>query len=172
MLKRPHTKKKFFILFAAVILVFLGAFGSTVKYYTQSSCNSDRTNIIQLMAFVNRAEESVKQKGQEAFNDFRDKNGKWVSGTNYIFAYDMDGNTVVLPLQPELEGTNRMAAMDSEGKYFVKEMVDILKLSDSGWLEYKYAKPGKDGSSTKLSYFQKVKVAGKEYFVGSGIYLD
>jgi methyl-accepting chemotaxis protein len=164
-----NINNKFTISFLVVALALVGAI-VLMQYYSLSDRSGGQ--VMQLTSFVSSAEELVKQKGQEAFNDLRDANGQWVSGDNYIFVYDMDGNTIVLPPQPELEGTSRLAAQDPEGKYFVKDMIDILKIKNDGWLEYKYAKPGETENSTKLSYFKKVMVGEKEYFVGSGIYLD
>ena len=163
-----NTNNKFVLWFLVVALIFVGAIAA-IKFY--SSC-SGTGEVARLMSFVGNAKDLISQKGEGAFVDFRDANGDWINGENYIFIYDMDGNTVVLPPQSELEGTNRLATQDPEGKFFVREMTDILKLSDSGWLDYKYMKPGKTESSAKLSYFKKVKVGEKEYFVGSGIYLD
>lgn len=161
---------KFVIGFLVVSLAF--ALSVAVVQFFSMPKNAAGVEILKLKSFVDNATMLVGEKGETAFVNFKDKNGGWINDDSYLFVYDMKGNTIVLPPQPELEGTNRMATQDPEGKYFVKEMVNILKVENSGWFDYKYMKPGKTENSTKLSYFRKVQIGDKEYFVGSGIYLD
>ena len=59
-----------------------------------------------LVAFVNGARDfALKTTKEVALKTFNDKNGKFVEGNRYIFAYDYDGRTLALPYQPELIGT-------------------------------------------------------------------
>lgn len=124
----------------------------------------------ELIKFVDSAAKLVEEKGEEAFLDF--KNDTWNLGEKYIFVYDINGNTKVLPPQPELEGVNRLDASDPNGVYFVKDMINQAYNKSSGWVNYMYTKPGATSLAEKLSYFKKVLAGGKYYIVGSGIYLD
>jgi len=129
-------------------------------------------SVNKLISLVDDAVKSIKQNSPKAFKDFRIQGGTWRAGSMYIFVYDMNGNTVVLPPQQNLEGTNRLSVQDSNGVYFVKEMINSLQRGNSGWIQYSYPKPGEEIPSEKLSYFQKVQVGNKIYVVGSGIYLQ
>jgi methyl-accepting chemotaxis protein len=121
---------------------------------------------------VDEAASYLEKNGEKkAFEEFR-KEGKWRKGNTYLFVYDMQGVTKLLPPQANLEGTNRLNARDTKGKYFVKEMIEYLKTHTSGWLGYYYIKPGNDTQYLKLSYFKKVRVSGKEMLIGSGVYLE
>ena len=146
----------------AVALIALGCFMFTAP--KTSSVN-------ELVSFVDNAAQQVSQQGPTIFPAFRDKTGSWIKGDSYIFVYDMSGNTLVLPPQPELEGTNRMTTADPQGELFVKTMVNILSTKSYGWNSYLYIKPGSTTPSDKLSYFKKVTFGGNSYIVGSGIYL-
>lgn len=124
-----------------------------------------------LVSFVNKGANLIASKGTKAYPEFRKKGSQWWTGDSYLFVYDLNGKTLVLPPQQNLEGTNRMNVADSNGVYFVKEMVNTLKNADSGWISYSYPKPGETTPSPKLSYFQKVSVGKQTVLVGSGIYL-
>jgi signal transduction histidine kinase len=84
----------------------------------------------------------------------------------------MSGKTLVLPPQPKLEGTNRLNVKDPNGIYYVKEMINLLKTKESGWLQYSYPKPEGSVVFTKHSYFKKVKMGNSYLVVGSGYYLE
>lgn len=155
--------------FIIVLLVLVIAAGG-VWAYKQNVANGTAA-VADLVSFVNRAQALVESKGEQAFSDFRDRNGEWIKGDSYIFVYDMSGKTLVLPLQKEVEGTSRIAVADSNGERYVKTMVDILKTKKYGWNSYSYFRPETGANADKLSYFKKAVFSGKEYIVGSGIYL-
>lgn len=132
---------------------------------------SQKTNTADVVALVDKAAKVVTEKGETALADFKDVNGEFMKGEMYIFAYDMNSKTLVLPPTPEVEGTSRYNTKDSNGKYYVREMATYLKTHDSGWIDYNYPKPNETTPSLKLSYFKKAMLNGKPIFVGSGIYL-
>lgn len=133
----------------------------------QSSQTDEKTKLV---AFVNKAVTLVSNQGPKAFTEFRKQNTQWWTGESYIFVYDMNGKTLVLPAQQNLEGTNRMGTKDADGVYFVKEMLNTLKNSSSGWLTYSYPKPGESNPSPKVSFFRKATFGNQVFLVGSGIY--
>jgi len=121
-----------------------------------------------LVAFVKRARDialnSTKDGTLKAFND---RNEEFMQGDRYIFAYDSEGNTLALPFQPELIGTNRIGLQDRNGVYIVQEFLDAARRG-SGFVYYLYADPAENMTSKlKLSY---VMAVDSEWLVGSGIY--
>ena len=171
---RPNN----FILVLAVAFVLLVAVGLFFKNCGSWSASkgtsiiSQGTQVKSLVTYVDEAASYLEKNGEEkAFEEFR-KEGKWRKGETYLFVYNMQGVTLLLPPQANLEGTNRLTAKDIKGKYFVKEMLEYSKSHASGWLGYYYIKPGNDTQFMKLSYFKKVRVSGKEMIIGSGVYLE
>jgi hypothetical protein len=162
-------KKNKCLWFSVLALVIVGVIFfclSGVMAKTQTS------QVSSLISFVDSAAQHLTTDGpRKALADFRDPAGAWIKGNNYLFVYDMEGNTIVLPPQTNLEGTNRMSTADPKGERYVETMVDILQIKNYGWNTYQYAKPNGGEITTKLSYFKKVSVGGKDYIVGSGIYL-
>lgn len=69
-----------------------------------------------VVSFVKDAYEYVKKNGKEkALAEFNDPNGSFQRGELYMFAYDMDGNTLALGNDPSLAGTNRIDFRDPDG---------------------------------------------------------
>jgi len=159
-----RKQKNILIVALIIAVVILGALALMPKKGASSVNN--------LVSFVDSASALVKEKGTGAFPEFNDPKGKWINGDNYIFVYDMEGTTLVLPTQPKLVGTSRLATADPAGERYVRTMINILNFKNSGWNSYLYAKPGETIPSPKLSYFKLVEKDGIGYIVGSGIYLN
>jgi signal transduction histidine kinase/ABC-type amino acid transport substrate-binding protein len=121
-----------------------------------------------LVAFVERAFEYAHVYGRDAaLREFNDPAGRFVEGELYIFAYDLEGNTLALPFQPELIGTNRWNATDPDGTAFIQELIDTAQ-SDGGFVRYRYPDPAdNDTVKEKLSYVMPVD---RDWVIGSGIY--
>lgn len=157
-----------------VIIFFLGMYtGQNLQPFVLTSTQSENQlhkQSLQLTNFVDTAVKNIETKKELAFNDFRVKDSQWWQGDKYLFVYDMDGNTLVLPTNTSLEGVNRLAAQDDSGVFYIHEMITRLKDNDSAWVIYTYPKPEKTAGNLKLAYVRKIKLNDKFIFVGSGIY--
>jgi polar amino acid transport system substrate-binding protein len=121
-----------------------------------------------LVAFVDSARDFALNTTKEvALKTFNDKNGKFVEGNRYIFAYGYDGRNLALPYQPELIGTNRFDTQDPNGVYFVQQAIDTAKIGN-GFFYYIYPDSSRNMTQAlKLSYVVNVD---DTWFLGSGIY--
>ena len=127
----------------------------------------------QVNALVDKGAALVASKGKGAFLEFRKKGSAWFQGDLYLFVDDFNGNVLVNPPDPKIEGENIMNMKDAQGKPIIPAFIDLLKDRDSGWADYMWPKPGTDRPSRKLSYVRKVKMpSGEMVFVGAGIYAD
>ena len=91
--------------------------------------------------------------------------------TDYFFVYNNKGISMVHPVNPNYEGTDRLGAKDANGKLNIKEMVDIAFGSDGeGYAEYAATK-AKDGPPFgKISYVKAYKPWN--WMIGTGVYKD
>jgi methyl-accepting chemotaxis protein len=92
----------------------------------------------------------------------------WYTKTGYFFVYDMQGNTIALPPDPSLHGKNRWDLQDSQGKYLLREFIDILKKKGEGYVDYFYKNPQTNEEEMKFAYIESIP--GTEWFIGSGSY--
>ncbi|MDD1753431.1 MAG: cache domain-containing protein [Methanotrichaceae archaeon] len=144
--------------------LWLGA-GTYLNGTTPIFSNESREDLV---AFVNDARDFALNTSKDAaLKAFNDKNGKFVEGDRYIFAYDFKGNTLALPFEPEAIGTNRIDLKDPNGVYALHEPIDVAKRG-SGFTYIIYKDPAKNMTNRlKLRYVTKVN---DEWFLGSGIY--
>jgi hypothetical protein len=121
-----------------------------------------------LVAFVERAKDFALNSTRDvALKAFNDRNGEFVRGNRYIFAYSFEGNTLALPFEPEIIGTNRLELRDPNGAYSVQAVLDAAKMG-SGFVYAIYQDPAENMTSKlKLDYVTKVD---DNWFLGSGIY--
>ncbi|MEJ2201802.1 MAG: cache domain-containing protein, partial [Desulfuromonadaceae bacterium] len=73
---------------------------------------------------------------QQSLNDLKGKiKDKRVGQTGYIFCLDHQGT---LTIHPEAEGQNIAASQDSDGRYFIREMLQ----QKDGWIRYPWKNAG------------------------------
>ncbi len=120
------------------------------------------------MAFVEKAYEFAQVNGKEAaLKEFNNRTGRFGDGELYIFAYDTEGNTLALPFQPEIIGTNRWNTTDANGTPFIQQLIAVAQ-SGGGFVHYFYPDPADNFRiKPKISYAMK---AGPDWIIGAGIY--
>ncbi|TMX10551.1 HAMP domain-containing protein [Aeromonas salmonicida subsp. achromogenes] len=91
------------------------------------------------------------------------------SSDGYFFVYDFQGNTVLLPTRPEMEGKNRWQDKDAKGKLLIQEIVKAARQGD-GFSEYWTAKPSIGRDAPKLSF--NLVLDKYELIIGTGFYID
>jgi signal transduction histidine kinase len=126
-----------------------------------------------LVSLVKEAATLIAKEGETAFPLFRKKDSKWFQGDRYIFVYDLNGNNVVHPVQPEFEGQDLISLKDINGKPVIRMIIDQVTKHDrsSGWVHYMWIRPEEIFPMWKSSYVMRTRApSGKEYVVGSGIY--
>ena len=121
------------------------------------------------VAMVKRAVEMFKKDGAEAtFKAISDSNNKEFHDRDlYAYAYDFSGLCVAHGARPSLIGKNLIDIKDQDGKYLIREHIEIAKGPGSGWVSYKWPNPINNKIEDKTSYLEKL---GDNYFVGVGVY--
>ena len=121
---------------------------------------------------VDRAAVFLEERGPAALDAFRRPDSQWMHGDTYLFIDSIDGTILFHAVRPEMEGRNVLDQKDSAGKAFHHVIRDLLRESDSAWVDYMYPKPGQTKMSRKWAYVRKVEFEGQLCWIGSGIYLD
>jgi two-component system NarL family sensor kinase len=87
----------------------------------------------------------------------------------YFFLYDMQGNTLMHPRQPELVGQNLFELRDAQGQPTIQNL--LRRARAGGGLErYMWVKPSTRKPVAKLGYVIPMPRWG--WMMGTGIYLD
>ena len=89
---------------------------------------------------------------------------------DYIFIYKGDGTLLYHPISIHDIGKNRLELTDPSGKQVIKEIINISKKLNGGYVEYLWYKPKVKRDAMKISYSLTYKPW--DWTIGTGIYLD
>ncbi len=118
-------------------------------------------------ALVKKAVQLMKSDGKEkAFLEINNPKGKFVDRDLYIFVYDMNGKCVAHGFNPKMIGKDLFEMKDPDGKFFVKERIEIARTKGKGWQDYKFTDPITKKLEPKSAYIEKYE----DLIVGCGIY--
>jgi hypothetical protein len=120
------------------------------------------------VAMVRRVTQMFERQGIEAtFKAVTDKSTPEFHDRDlYPFIYDLHGVNVAHGARPALIGKNLISMKDQDGKYLIREMIEIAKGPGAGWMDYKWPNPVTNRIEDKTSYVERMG----DYFVGVGIY--
>ena len=108
-------------------------------------------------ALVKRGRTLMETAGKDkALEALGDPNGAFVDLDLYISVYSMEGYTVQHPYNKALIGYSAAEAKDTQGKFYVKEMLDIAGKKGSGYVAYTFLNPISQKEELKTAYFEKV----------------
>jgi signal transduction histidine kinase len=111
---------------------------------------------------------AVKHGKDAALREFNDRNGTFVRGNRYIYAFDYNGTTLALPFQPRLIGTDLSGLQDPFGVNYTRVEI-LLAQHGGGFIFYHYPNPARTMTlEPKMSYVQRVD---DTWWIGTGIYL-
>jgi len=87
----------------------------------------------------------------------------------YFFAYNYQGINQVLGPKPELEGKDLSGLKDSNGVFFVQEIIKSARAGE-GYVSYLFNKPSVNKAVPKLSFSKNLDKY--QWIVGTGFYVD
>lgn len=119
------------------------------------------------MDWVDRAISFYRSAGREiALAEYMNPRGQFVEDEMYIFVLDSAGIMLAHGVNEKFVGKDFINLKDSEGKPFIREIVDIANSQGSGWVQYKWYHPTSRKVIPKVAYFDKVD----DMIVCSGVY--
>ena len=153
-----HSKRLFIASVAAGTLAmgFAPAWGADTK-----------GTAAEATAMVEKAIAFIKKHGREkAFAEISNTKGQFTDRDLYVVVYDINGKVLAHGANAKMIGKDLIDLRDSDGKYFVKERVEIAKGPGKGWQDYKFMNPVSRAIEPKSMYLQKYE----DMIVGCGIY--
>ena len=93
-------------------------------------------------AMVAKAVAFVKENGPEkAYAEFTGKSAGFIDRDLYVVVYGMDGKVLAHGANAKLVGKDMMEATDVDGKYYVKERMELAAKKADFWQDYKFVNP-------------------------------
>lgn len=121
------------------------------------------------IAMVDKAVAHIKKVGREkAFADFNNKNGAFTDRDLYVVVYDIKGKVLSHGANEKMIGKDVIDLRDVDGKYFVKERVEMMSKGPNakGWQDYKFMNPQTKTIEPKQMYLHRYE----DMIVGCGVY--
>jgi PAS domain S-box-containing protein len=109
-------------------------------------------------ALVRKAIDFYRKNGRERFlKEISNPQGKFRRGDLYAFVYDRTMTILAHPVKPELVGQNLLDKKDwAGGKYFRREIQELVRSKGSGWVDYEYENPAGKAIDSKTTYVEGV----------------
>jgi two-component system, NarL family, sensor kinase len=130
----------------------------------------------ELQSFVNLARSSVQHLVRDGMPDAKAQAQALAilkrlefSHDGYFFVFDFDGNTLLYPRQPQLQGRNLRDLQDRDGGYPIRKLLDQAR-AGGGYVEYEWGRPSTGQLEVKLGYVEPI--AGWQWVLGTGTYVD
>lgn len=92
------------------------------------------------------------------------------NGSGYVFIYTFEGINIADPILKQNSGKNLINFKDPNGKLVIKELINVSKEHNGGFVNYVWNKPTTGTLVNKISYAASYKPF--LWMVGSGVYLD
>ena len=177
-----HSIFKFIVLPLLLTVIIIGAL---VQYRAQLLAEQQALLIEESFLAAKRAElKHYVDLARSSIDPLYDSNRNDVAAKNqakailqslnygrdgYFFVYDLAGNNLVHPRQPELVGRNLWNLTDPQGRHVIRSLLDAAKSGD-GYQRYAWEKPSTRIMTEKLAYVVLLEQWG--WMIGTGIYLD
>ncbi len=92
--------------------------------------------------WVDEAIAFFRATGKEiALVEFSNPQGRFVRGEQYVYVLDINGVMLAHPVNEKYVGKDFYRIQDSDGKSFIKEIVDTANARGFGWVEYQMVRP-------------------------------
>ena len=132
-----------------------------------SAAAADHGSAAEAQAMVAKAIEFMKKNGREkGYAEINNSKGQFTDRDLYVVVYDLNGKVLAHGSNAKMIGKDLIDMRDTDGKYFVKERVEIAKGKGSGWQDYKFMNPVSRKIEPKSMYLQRYE----DVIVGCGIY--
>ena len=154
-------KRLFSIAIAALALAFAIA--------PAAAQDKSKGTAAEATAMVDKAIAHIKKVGRDkAFADFNNPKGGFTDRDLYVVVYDMTGKVLSHGANAKMIGKDVIELRDNDGKYFVKERVEMMSKGPNakGWQDYKFLNPVSKQIEPKSMFLHRFE----DMIVGCGIY--
>lgn len=106
-------------------------------------------------AMVKAAIAFAKAKGRDAaLKEISNGKGQFRKGELYVFVYDLEGKVLAHGGDVRRVGTLQIQGKDPDGRFYVKERIELAKTKGKGWQDYKFLNPVDGKVEAKTSYIE------------------
>ena len=101
--------------------------------------------------------------GRNAF----DADGEFKYGEIYVNVVSDKGLRLIYAPKPAAENMDVLQAQDTDGKFIVKEILEVAKTKGEGWVQYRWINPATNEIAGKTTYVKSVPEREVVVYVGA-----
>jgi cytochrome c len=110
------------------------------------------------VAMVKKAVAYIKAQGPDkAYGEISDRKGQFVDRDLYVVVYQLDGKVLAHGGNAKFVGKDMKDAQDVDGKYFVKERIELAQKQPNFWQDYKFKDPVTNKVEPKQMYCERLE---------------
>jgi cytochrome c len=145
----------------------LAALLATAALVTGAAFAAEWATKDEAQAMVKRAVAFIKEQGPDkAYPEISDKAGRFIDRDLYVVVYQLDGKVLAHGANAKLIGKDLIDAQDVDGKFYVKERIELARKQPTFWQEYKFVNPVSKKIEPKQMYCERLN----ETAVCGGVY--
>jgi methyl-accepting chemotaxis protein len=114
--------------------------------------------------------EEAQQQAKEQIRVIRyDTNNKALQGGNYFWIDETNGNNILHPITPQIEGKNRIKALDANNMEMIRAIIES-GMRGGDFTEFYYEKPGETVGKQKIGY--SIEYKPWKWVIGTGFWTE
>ncbi len=118
---------------------------------------ADHATKDEAIAMVKKAVAYIKAQGPEkAYAEINDRKGQFVDRDLYVVVYQLDGKVLAHGGNVKFVGKDMKDAQDVDGKFFVKERIELAQKQPNFWQDYKFKDPVTSKVEPKQMYCERL----------------
>jgi cytochrome c len=119
--------------------------------------------------WVQKAIDFYKKTGKAiAMAEFTNPKGPFIENEMYVFVLNLKGTMLAHGVNEKYIGQDFIDVKDSDGRSFIREIVEVGNTKGSGFVDYKWYNPVTKEDLQKHVYFEKVD----DVIICSGVYKE
>jgi cytochrome c len=119
--------------------------------------------------WVKKAIDFYKKAGKAvALAEFTNPKGPFIEEDMYVFVLNLKGTMLAHGVNEKYIGLDFCDVKDSDGRSFIREIVEVGNTKGSGFVDYKWYNPMTKEDQEKHVYFEKVD----DLIICSGVYKE
>lgn len=133
--------------------VLVAMIGALLTVSSPSFAAGDKGSADEAVALVKKVIAAMKAEGKDkVYAAITAKDPRFVDRDLYAFAYDEAANCLAHGSNPKLVGRNTIDTQDTDGKYYIKERMELFKKGKPFWQDYKFPNPTTKMIEPKSAY--------------------
>jgi len=116
----------------------------------------ERGTPAEAVALVQKVAAYMKENGPEkAIAEVNNIHGMFRDRDLYVTINDLHAKTLAHGANPKMQGKDLIDLKDPDGKYFMRERLELASKNNKGWQEYKFVNPETGKIELKSMYFER-----------------